>query len=130
MLAYMRATSTAALPDTCTITRDGIGEPTLDTVTGVTTEPTRSPVYSGACRLRPAEGQETDTEVGGLHETLGRYVLTLPYSAADVVVDDLAIVATSTDADVVSRPMRVLHVSYSANQIDRRVIVRDIEQPH
>lgn len=125
----MRATSASALPDTCTITRDNPARGTLDVTTGVHAPALRIPVYAGACRLRPVDGQERDTEVGSLHETLGRYVVTLPHDAAGVEVDDRIVVNASDDSDLAGRKLAVKHVGWSSNQIDRRIIVGDTEQP-
>lgn len=124
----MRATSASALPDTCTITADNPTRGTLNTTSGIHAPAPRVPVYTGACRLRPVDGQERDTEVGSLLETLGRYVVTLPHDADGVAVDQRFVLDTGTDADIVGDQFRVLHVGYSSNLIDRRIIVGDREQ--
>lgn len=137
-IAGMRLTSASALPDTCTITRPG-GEPTLDAVT-LDLDPAASvTVYAGICRVRPLQAQEEDVQVGDLHETLGRYVATLPASAShdgvtsgdpnDVIVDDYLTVVTSTDTGMVGRSFQVIHNGQGSWQIDRRIGLRDREQP-
>jgi Family of unknown function (DUF6093) len=124
----MRDTSASALPDTCRVTRQG-GEPTLNTTTGDLTSPPYDTIYTGACRLRPRGSQELNVLIGDLHETLGSYVVTLPHDAPDVEVDDYLTVTASSDADMVGRSFAVIHVGWSAWQIDRRIGVQDREQP-
>lgn len=127
-LTSMRSTSVSALPDTCIITRAG-QRGALNTVTGAYPPGPRATIYTGACRVRPVDGQETNTEVGDLHETLGRYVATLPADATGIEVDDRFEVTGSDDVALAGRKLRVLHVGLSAFQIDRRLIVQDLEQP-
>lgn len=124
----MRTTSTSALPDTCTITRPSATR-TLNTTTMATTPGPATPVYSGACRIRPVDGQENDTEVASLLEVLGRYVVTLHYSADGIEVGDEWTGVTCTDGDLVDRTLWVKHVGIGSNLIDRRIIVQDREQP-
>lgn len=123
----MRATSASALPDTCAITRAG-ARGALNTLTGAYPPGARSPIYMGPCRIRPVDGQESDTLVGDLHETLGRYVVTLPHDATGVDVDDHLEVTASDDADLVGQTLRILHIGLSAFQIDRRLVAQDREQ--
>lgn len=124
----MRDTSRSALPATCTITRTA-GPGTFDSTTGLYDNPTPTTIYTGPCRVRPQDTQQQDTEVGDLHETLGRYVATLPYDADGVQVDDFLTVTDGTDSQLADRPLRVLHVGWSEWEIDRRLIVEDREQP-
>lgn len=126
-LASMRATSASALPDTCTITGDPPARGALNTVSGTHAPAARVPVFVGACRLRPVDGQETDTELGSLSATLGRYVVTLPHDATGVAVGQRFVLTASDDADAVGEKQWVRHVGWSSNQIDRRIIVGDLE---
>lgn len=127
-LTSMRSTSTSALPDLCAITRAG-QRGALNTVTGAYPAGPRAPIYSGPCRVRPVDGQETDAAVGDVHETLGRYVVTIPHDADTVQVDDRLEVTASADTELVGRRLRVLHIGLSSFQLDRRLIVQDREQP-
>lgn len=141
-LAGMRTASASALPDRCTITRSGTGQPIFDPVSGTYTGPVPVTVYTGPCRVRPGENVERDVQVGEMHETLGRYTATLPATLAiaqqfastatgdpnAVRVDDFLTVATSSDSALVSRSMRVVHANVGAWQIDRRMILEDQEQ--
>lgn len=137
-LAGMRTTSATALPDVCVIRRPS-SEPTLNETTLDLEPGTSTVVYAGACRVRPRGSLEQDVEIGELHETLGPYVATLPALAtadgvtegdpSDVRVDDFLTVTTASDAGIVDRPFRVVHVSWSAFQIDRRLGLEDRQQP-
>jgi hypothetical protein len=124
----MRETSTSALPDQCRISRPG-GPPTLNVTTGLLEPAVPETIYTGVCRLRPRGSQELNVPVGDLHETLGSYVVTVPYDTPDVVVDDYLIILASADASLVGRSFQIVHVGWSAWQIDRRLGVQDREQP-
>ena len=102
----MRTTSTSALPDACTITRPSTSL-TLNTATMATVPGLAATIYTGACRLRAVDGQERDTEVASILETLGRYTLTLPYAADGIEVDDQVTITASDDADLVDQVLWV-----------------------
>lgn len=126
----MRATSAAALPDTCRITRQ-TGAPVLDPVTGDNDYPAPTVVYDGPCRVRPQESQEQEAQVGDLHATTTPYVVTVPHDAAAADggphVDDFVELTASSDTSVIGRTFRILHVGWSSWQIDRRLSVEDRE---
>lgn len=124
----MRTTSALALPATCAVTRPS-GDHTLDTATGLLEDPAPLAVWSGACRVRSLNTQGRDGEVGALHETMGRYVVTLPHDADGIEVDDFLAVVTGTDDELVGRPLRVIDVGWSEWRIDRRLVVEDLQQP-
>lgn len=145
-IAGMRQTTASALPDWCEVTR-GTGEWVLDPVTLVT-EPDEDAVvvYAGPCRVRPQGAQEQEVQVGDLHETTAPYVGTLPATVADailyapsgltvegdpndVVVDDYLTVTVSTDPSMTGRSFQLAHVGWSTWQLDRRIGLRDREQP-
>lgn len=125
-VAGMRTTSASALPDECQITREG-GAPSLDADTGDLDYPAVVTIYSGACRVRPGGTAEQEAVVGDLHETLGDYVATVPHSAAGIEIDDFLTVTASSDADMIGRDFRVVHVGWSSWQIDRRLALEDRE---
>lgn len=127
-LAGMRATSAAALPAVCTITSE-VGNGAINTTTGLYASATPTVVHAGlACRVRPQSAGKDD-QVGGLHETLGRYVGTVPFDAAGIEVDMMLTVTTGTDSELVGRPLRIVDVSWSEWRIDRRLVLEDLEQP-
>lgn len=127
-LAGMRTTSESAMPATCAVTRRG-GDHALDTDTGMLEGPAETAVWSGACRVRSLNTQGQDGQVGALHETFGRYVVTLPYDADGIEVDDFLEVSAGTDDELVGRPLRVIDVGWSEWRIDRRLVVEDLQQP-
>lgn len=144
-IAGMRATSASALPDVCTITRPAT-EGSLNEATLVWEPGESMTVYTGPCRVRPRDSQEEDVQVGDLHQTLGPYVGTLPATTTDattqapagvtvqgdpddIAVDDFLTVTASWDAAMVGRSLRVVHIGWSAWQIDRRIGLQDREQP-
>lgn len=124
-LEGMRATSRTALPALGRVTRSGV--PTFDAGDGSYTV-TDTDVYDGPVRVRPAGGAEVETTTGDLHETVGRYVATFPYDA-ELLADDVLTVYESSDGYMQDRPLRVVHVGLSDWQVDRRVVVEDLEQP-
>lgn len=127
-LSRMRDTSGAALPDEGTVTRPGAGAQPWDPSTGTHQRPPALTVYTGPCRVRPAVNVEQDVEVGDMHETLGRYVGTFPWDSGDIRVDDFLVLTTTTDPQLLNRPLRVVNVSVGAWQIDRRVVLEDEQQ--
>ncbi len=127
-IAGMRTTSEAAMPATCAVTRRG-GTHTLNTTTGLLETPAATAVWSGVCRVRPASTQGLDTLVGELHETFGRYVVTLPYDADGIEVDDFLEVSAGTDDELIGRPLRIIDVGWSEWRLDRRVVAEDLQQP-
>lgn len=137
-IAGMRATSVTAQPDVCVIHRPA-SEPTLNETTLDLEPGTTTTVYAGPCRVRSRGSLEQDVEVGELHETLGPYMGTLPALATapgitagdpnDVRVDDFLTVTASTDAGIIGRSFRLVHVSWSAYQVDRRLGLEDRQQP-
>lgn len=125
-IAGMRSTSASALPDTCTITRPD-GPDVFDADTGLYEPGPIETVYTGAVRVRERDSQEIETQVGDLHEILGRYVATLPHTVDGPNVDDFLTVTASIDADLIGRSFRVVHVGWGSWQIDRRLGLEDRE---
>lgn len=127
-LDAMRDTSAAALPASCVISRPA-GTPTFNPTTGQYDTPTPTTIYTGPCRVRTLNSQDMNTTVGDLHETLGRYICTVPHTATGIEVDDFLVVTAGTDLDLEDRPLRVTDVRLSEWQIDRRLALEDQQQP-
>lgn len=127
-LESMREASRSALPAVCRITRPS-GPPVFDPDTGSYTDPEPDVVYEGPCRVRTINTQDMDTQVGGLHESLSRYVGTVPWGCGDVQVDDMLTVTDGTDLNIVGRTFAVTDVRYSEWGIDRRLVLEDRQQP-
>lgn len=124
-LESLRATADSALPDYCEIRRQATG--TFDPLTGLYTA-TGAIVFEGCCRIGPV-GTASDSEVnvGDLAEVLGRFVLTLPYTAVGIDVDDVVTFTTASDPDLVGRSLYVAHVLREPILLSRRVIIEDRE---
>lgn len=145
-LDAMRETSASALPATCTITRP-TGDPTFNPTTGEYDVPAPQTIYTGACRIRTLSTQDINVLVGDLHETLGRYICTLPHTATGIEVDDFLTVTAGTDEAIdegydeeydadygdqvglVGRSFRITDVRWSEWHIDRRLVLEDKQQP-
>jgi hypothetical protein len=123
-LAAMRATVSAALPDSCTI--GARGEPTFDTTTGTYTEGAVVAVYTGPCRVR-VSGMRGDlvVQAGDEPVTLRTYDATLPWDATGVAVDHILTVTASADPELVGRSMRVRDVQYGSWDLGRRLTLED-----
>lgn len=128
-LASMRSVSSSALPAACTVTRASTEVPATDPETGQLIDPDPVAVWSGPCRVRSMNTQGATGLVGALHESLGRYIVTVPHDAAGLLVDDFVTVSTGTDAELVGRPLRIIDLYWSEYQIDRRLLVEDLQQP-
>lgn len=124
-LAGLRATSLAALPDTCTIARKALTGTT--DATGSYTPDAPTSIYSGVCRLRPPDTAEIRVLAGDEQVTRQRYVLTIAHDAAEVLVDDIVSVTVSSDAVMLARPFRVIGRASGSWLIDRRLIVEATE---
>lgn len=124
----MRATSASALPATCTVTRPS-GSLTLDAETLTETPSAGTTVFTGACRVRTLNTQDMPAQVGDLHETLGRYIGTVPYDADGIQVDDFLTVTAGTDDELIGRPLRITDVRWSEWRVDRRLVLEDLQQP-
>lgn len=122
-LTYMRGTVTAALPDTCTVTRL-TARGALNTTTGALAAPTTSTIFTGVCRVRSMTAREREVLIGEGHEVLGAYIGTIPYNAAGVEVDDFLTVTASNDTpDMVNEEFRVVDVNLGSWQLGRRVVL-------
>jgi len=125
-LAGMRATSTAALPDTCAVTRPA-EDGTLDPITGEWVPNPPTTVYAGACRGRPPTTTELEILFGGTQSTVQRLVVTFPHDIAPVLIDDTVKITVSSDPQLLTRAWRVVAVNTGSWHIDRRVACEVIE---
>lgn len=123
-LAGMRATADLALPDTGTITRDGVS--TFDPVTGLLTPGTPTTIYSGVMRVRPSTA-ETEALFGEEQVTRSRFVLTVPYDTVGVQIDDVVTVTVSDDTDLTSRTLRVVAVPLGSFMVSKRFPLEVVE---
>lgn len=107
------AAGDAGLPDTCTITRAGTGDGTLDEF-GNWTPPASTTVYGpdADCRVQAMPTDNKTVVVGDEVVTLHRYRVGIRSDAAQVLVDDVLTVTASEDTPLVGRHLVVRGVNY------------------
>lgn len=88
------------MTSTCTITRPG--PPTTDPNTGEVT-PSGTPVYSGKCRIRPAQTWGRTAYLAGEQIQPGTFQVSVPWSVTGARHGDLVHVDSCPDPDVVGR---------------------------
>lgn len=124
----MTATSTASqgqvlaeqlMTDACTITRSG-GAPVFDSTTGTYTDPAATTVYSGKCRVKPANLTSRTVQAGEQQVALWPYSVSMPLSALPEL-DDVVTVTASVDASLVGRTLRVRSVARGTFLTARRL---------
>lgn len=126
-LAGMRATSTAAMPDTVAITRPADGG-TLNPTTGAWTPAAATPIYTGPGRVRPpSSATEMERIFGDLERTVQRYIGVIPWDADVPERNDRLEVTAGTDPDIGGRSFRVVAVAFGANHIDRQLGLEEVE---
>lgn len=119
-LDAMRDTITAALPDTCVITRPAAGG-TLDPVTGIWTPAAAAAVYTGACRVRQPTTEEFEKLFGDTQVTEVRYIGTLPHDSPVLAIGDRWAVTVSSDPQLLTAPLRVTRIAFGSWHLGRRV---------
>lgn len=120
------------MTDTCEITRPGVGDPTFDEATGLSSPPPPVIVYpapggDGRCKMK--EPRPIDREItGGEHMwTVLDSILSLPIAAVGVRVDDtVTITASELDPDLPGRVYTVMGPMGGSQVTARRLIVRQV----
>lgn len=111
--------------DEATVTR-GSGTPTFNPATGVTTTVPGATVYTGECLIRGTSWQGFDVGVGET-EVRSRTVRGwLPKDTAVEVNDVLTVTASTHDAGMVGRVMRITDVPKDGWQVVRKVLLEEI----
>lgn len=122
-LARGRAAAERLMTDTCLIRRR-TGE-TTDPGSGVIT-PTYTTIYTGRCRLQQRASTASAQDAGEAYRLMQRLELHLPATVEDVRPDDEAtITASTTDPDVVGRPLVVRDAAYGTHRTARRLGVTE-----
>lgn len=109
---------------TCIITRPVEGR-VFNPETGVYTDPTPTPIYSGWCTVRPADRAGQDTEAGETELRLNEYEVKVAHNTL-VKVDDIVLVLTSPDVAMAGKRLRVTDVPVDDRQVVRRVVVEEV----
>lgn len=114
------------MPDLCTISRVGSGAGTTDPNTGVWTPPASITVHGplGPCRAQATNQAEQTVVVGDQLVTLHAYMVALPASAAEVLVDDVVHIDTSDDPHLQDRDLIVRSVHHDTF-LPRRLLLCD-----
>lgn len=117
-ITAMRAVTAQVLPDTATITR--VTGTTFNPATGTNT-PTTSTVYSGAARLSMPSMAEREALFGGEQVTMTRFIVTLPYDADDIELEDVVTFSSSGDGLAETRSFRVVVVGSMSYDLNRTI---------
>jgi len=121
-MTRLRADLAATLPDQGTVTRPSAAS--FDKETLEYAENAGTEVWSGACRVQPT-GSDRVVAYGEQPITVRSYHATLPHDADGIEVDDVLVLSSSVDADLVGRALRVLDVQPSSLEAARRLLVED-----
>lgn len=124
-LASMRAEASSALHDTCQITRAAAA--VFDPNTGTYTPGAPTVLYTGACQVRPMM-QERQSAIGDVDTIIDKYIVTLPYDADGFATGDTLTVTSATDAELNGRSFRIYALRWSSPQINRRVVLEDLQR--
>jgi hypothetical protein len=118
---HHRPVATGTQTGTCTITRPGTGEGTIDE-DGVWHPPTATTVYTGPCRVtaQPAEARYV---VSGDHRVTTRgYEVAVEWDAAEVREGDNIHINTAKDPRLVGVDLRIMDVRMGSEQWERVLI--------
>ena len=120
-----RRLAESLMTSTCTIRERGT-EPVTDPETFEVTFPPGAVVYSGKCRVRPA-GREAQTGTSGGAEVFTfDYLVSVPFSVADVDEGHLLTVDASPDPALVGVSLEVQKVDRGDNITARRLSCNEV----
>lgn len=124
-LASMRATVAGVRVSTCTVTRPTGIEPTFDPNTGTLTTPSTT-VFTGGCKIAPAETRGSEVEAGQEEVTLLDFVGRFPVDA-DITEPDVVTITASTDPGMVGERFRVTDVLWRDYGLERVVALEHLD---
>lgn len=117
-----RAAAERLMVDTCTITREATTGQTYNAANDTFSEPARSTIYSGPCRVKPAGAGDRRASAGDDTYQLDAYVVSIPVSATAVEPgDQVAITAAQHDPTLTGVGLRVLSVDIGSQITARRL---------
>lgn len=121
-LAGGRAAARRLMTESCTITRAGTGAQTYNPVNDTFSEPARSTIYSGPCRIKAPTGGDRHVNAGEDTYTLDTYIVSIPVSATEFLPDDHVVVASpATDPTLAGMALRVRAVTAGSQVTARRL---------
>ncbi len=120
-----RALAKQLFESTCVVrAKDGVE--VMDPNTGVVLHPAGTLRYSGACRVRPA-GRDANVSTAGGGEVMAfDYVVSLPFSVANVAERDEVTVQSSPDSALVGKVIEVQKVDRGESITARRLYCEDV----
>lgn len=122
-----RAAAQALQTDMCTVTRAGAGEPVYNPATDTYTYPTGSTVYTGKCRVKPADTIDQDVAEGETVVGSRRYIVSLPAVTDGVQRNDIvAVTASVLDPLLVGSQFRVLGALKGSQLTARRLACEEV----
>ena len=123
--AYVRKRTAERMVDQCRIWKPG--PVVLDKVTGKTTRGEAILKYQGVCRFwEVTSGQQA--LLGDEQVVMSQTYLSLPYNAPIPESDDIVLITTSVDPDLVGRTVKVVSVVRGGGlRASRRFLVQVVE---
>lgn len=114
------------MTSTCTITRPGT--PVTDPDTGEVT-PSATTVYTGKCRIRPAQMWGRTAYVAGVEVSPDTFQVSVPFAVVGVRRGDLVTIVTSPDADCVGRTWYVRFTPDMGDAVTARRLLCEEQSP-
>lgn len=118
---HHRPVATGTQTGTCTITRPGAGEGTIDG-DGVWHPPTPTTVYTGPCRVTPQPADSRYVVSGDHRVTTRGYEIAIEWDAAEVREGDNINITAAKDPRLVGVDLRVTDVRMASEQWERVLI--------
>ena len=109
--------------DECTVTRV-TGKPTSRTTMRVTQATTE--IYAGVCRVRPEATQASQVELVERAAFTRRLLVSLPHGTTGVAVDDVVVITTSVDPELVGARLVVRAVDAGTHRTARRLSCEEV----
>lgn len=113
--------------DEGTITRPSTSPAVLDETTGVSTPAAPTTVYTGRCRVKKASQIEREQMWGDTVVTAVRRIVNVPYTAAEIRIDDVFTPTSSLDPELLRTTMRVSAIGSTSTLMFRQVGVEVVE---
>lgn len=117
-----RRAAEALMTDACTITRQSLADPVLNTTTGeLVDEP--SVLYTGKCRVKPVPSNRTGGELVG-ETVVARQaaIISIPYAEGDMNEGDRIEVTDSPDTQLAGQHFLIKSIQVGTHATARRFI--------